>query len=76
MRGKAAVSFADGKLILRKENTGELILVKPNPRKYTEISRFQQPDRSDRNAWTYPLVVEKKMYVRDQGKLFCYDLAK
>lgn len=76
LRGKAAVSFADGKLILRKENTGELILVKPSPRRYTEVSRFQQPDRSDRNAWTYPLVVDKKMYVRDQDKLFCYDLAK
>ena len=76
MRGKSSVSFADGKLILRKENTGELILVDPSPKKYKEISRFEQPERSAKNAWTYPLVVDKKMYVRDQDKLFCYDLAK
>lgn len=76
IREKASISFADGNLILRKENTGELILVKPDPEKYDEIGRFQQPTRSDKNAWTYPIVVDKKMYVRDQDSLFCYDLSK
>ncbi|MDO5582399.1 MAG: PQQ-binding-like beta-propeller repeat protein [Planctomycetia bacterium] len=75
MRGKASAVFADGKLILRKENTGEIILMDPNPKKYTEISRFKQPERSSKNAWTYPLVVDKKLYLRDQDKIFCFDLA-
>ncbi|MDO5581290.1 MAG: PQQ-like beta-propeller repeat protein [Planctomycetia bacterium] len=76
MRGKASVSFADGKLILRKENTGELILIQANPKKYTEISRFKQPDRTDKNAWTYPFIVNGKMYVRDQDSVYCYNLKK
>lgn len=76
IRGKASVSFADGKLILRNESSGEIMLVEPNANQYSEIARFEQPDRSSKNAWTYPLIVDKKMYIRDQETLFCYDLSK
>ncbi len=76
MRGKTAITFADGKLILRKENSGEIILVDPTPKQYRELARFQQPHRSKKNAWTYPVVVDKKLYIRDQNKIFCFDLAQ
>ena len=73
--GKGSITYADGNLIVRSEGSeGTIALVKASPEEYKEISRFNQPERSDKQSWTYPLVVEGKMYIRDQGKLFCYSL--
>ncbi|MDO4586743.1 MAG: PQQ-like beta-propeller repeat protein [Planctomycetia bacterium] len=76
LRAVSDLAFADGHLILRTEKSGELILVEANPEKYVEKGRFQQPDRTDQNAWTYPLILDGKLFIRDQDKLFCYDLSK
>ena len=73
--GKGSITYADGNLIVRSEGSaGTIALVVADPTGYKEISRFDQPERSDRQSWTYPIVVEGKMYIRDQGKLFCYSL--
>ncbi len=73
--GKGSITVADGKLIVRSEGSdGTIALVEASPEAYKEISRFNQPDRSDKNSWTYPLIVDGKMYIRDQGVLFCYSL--
>lgn len=73
--GKGAIFAVDGKLIVRGEGgDGTIALVAATPEGYKEISRFDQPDRSDRNSWTYPLVRDGKLYIRDQGLLLCYDL--
>lgn len=76
LRARCAIGYVDGHLILRAENSGELILVAATPEKYVEQGRFTPPDRSDQNAWTYPIVVRKKLYVRDQDTVYCYDLAQ
>jgi outer membrane protein assembly factor BamB len=73
--GKGAVSFVDGHLIVRSEvGDGEIALVEAAPKGYKEKGRFPQPDRTDKNSWTYPVIVDGKMYIRDQGLLLCYDL--
>jgi outer membrane protein assembly factor BamB len=73
--GKGSVSFVDGYLIVRSEaGDGEIALVEANPSQYVEKGRFVQPDRSDKNSWTYPVIVDGKMYIRDQNVLLCYDL--
>jgi len=72
--GKGSITFADGNLIVRNERTGTVALVVATPDEYKEISRFDQPERSDKQSWTYPIVVDGKMYIRDQDKLFCYSL--
>lgn len=72
--GKGALVFADGKLILRSEK-GPVALIEANPKEFREISRFDQPERSDKNAWPHPVVANGKLYLRDQGSLFCYDLS-
>ena len=69
----SALTWAEGLLIARAEN-GELRLFEANPDRYVERGRFMQPDRTDVQTWTYPLVVDGKLYLRDQNKLFCYDL--
>jgi len=51
-----------------------MCLIEPNPKQYTERSRFQQPDRTRLPAWSHPVVANGKLYVRDQDVLFCYDI--
>ena len=73
--GKGSVSAADGRLILRAEKgDGEIALVEPSPDGYKEISRFAQPDRTDKNSWVYPTVYGGRLYIRDQGLLLCYEV--
>ena len=41
----------------------------------SEVSRFEQPERSDHKAWAHPVVANGKLYLRDQGLLLCYDIS-
>ncbi len=73
--GKGSVTYADGMLIVRSESgDGTIALVEANSERYVEKGRFDQPDRSDKNSWSYPTIVNGKMYIRDQGLLLCYEL--
>ena len=71
--GKGATVYADGNFILRAEK-GPVALIKATPQGLEEISSFEQPDRSERNAWAHPVVANGKLYLRDQDILLCYDL--
>jgi outer membrane protein assembly factor BamB len=71
--GKGSVTWADGKLIIRSEG-GPVALVACKPDAYEELGRFSQPDRSNRPAWTYPVITGGKLWLRDQDALLIYDL--
>jgi outer membrane protein assembly factor BamB len=71
--GKGSIAYADGMLIHRNER-GVMALVDASPAGYKEHGRFTQPDRSDQNAWTHPVIAGGKLYVRDWDILLCYDL--
>ena len=71
---KGSVSYADGKLYCREEDTGTMILVDAASGGYTEKGRFKQPDRAQEKAWTHPVIANGKLYVRDQDLLLCYDV--
>jgi outer membrane protein assembly factor BamB len=71
--GKGSIAYADGCLYYRDEN-GPMLLVEANPKKYVELSRFDQPERSKASAWSHPVIANGKLYLRDQNILFCYDL--
>jgi outer membrane protein assembly factor BamB len=77
--GAASLCFADGRLYLHGEN-GQVALVEPSPDGYHEKGRFTPPDQPKRlndmeKAWAYPVVAEGKLFLRDQGVLWCYDVA-
>lgn len=73
--GKGSLTYAEGNLIVRAEaGDGAIALVKATPDAYQEFSRFNQPNRSNKQSWTYPIVFEGKLYIRDQDILLCYDL--
>lgn len=71
--GKGSLTYADGNLIVRGEN-GRLALVEATPKGYNELSRFEQPQRSDKPAWPYPVVADGKLFLRDMDTLLCFDL--
>ena len=71
-RGSVAMTYADGKFYMRYQN-GIIALVEANPAAYKEISSFKLP-KSDRDSWPHPTVIGGKLYLRDQDKLWCYDV--
>jgi outer membrane protein assembly factor BamB len=76
--GAASLCYADGRLYLHGEN-GQVALVEPSADSYHEKGRFAPPDQPKRlndmeKAWAYPVVAEGKLFLRDQGLLWCYDV--
>jgi outer membrane protein assembly factor BamB len=72
--GKGTVGYADGRLYCRNERDGAVYLVEANPKEYVEHGRLEQPDRSEEQAWTHPVIANGKLYLRDQNMLLCYDI--
>jgi hypothetical protein len=72
--GKGSLIYADGRFYLRAEDKGTVVMIGASPAGFKEHGRFQQPDRSDRKAWPYPVIAHGKLYLRDKDILFCYDL--
>ena len=75
--GPASVCYADGRLYLHGEN-GDLALVEPTGEAYREHGRFTppgQPNRGKSKAWAYPVVANGRLYIRDLGVIWCYNIA-
>jgi hypothetical protein len=70
---KGSLTLADGRLYLRSED-GDMLLIEPNREQFVQHGRFEQPDRSNSPAWTYPVIANGKLYIRDQDLLLCYDV--
>ncbi len=72
--GKGSLLYADGHLFLRAENKGTVALIDASPAGYQEHGRFEQPEHSDKNTWPHPVIANGRLYLRDQNKLYCYDV--
>ena len=78
--GPGSVLYADGMLYVHYES-GDVALVEATPEAYRERGRFAPPNqpahpRGDREmAWAYPVVANGRLYIRDLGSLWCYDVA-
>lgn len=77
--GKGAVAYADGMLYCLGESDGTLVLVEASPKGWKETGRFvldpQTEIRSNKGKiWTHPVIVNGKMYLRDQDLIYCYDV--
>jgi outer membrane protein assembly factor BamB len=76
--GPASVCYADDRLYLHGEN-GEVALVEATTEGYREKGRFSPPGRPSRinpmeKSWAYPVVADGKLFIRDHGVLWCYDV--
>lgn len=72
-RNSANVTAADGHLYIRFAD-GTLVLAKATPDGYREISSFKIPHSGERPSWSYPVVIEGRLYVREQDYILCYDV--
>ncbi len=71
--GKGSIMAADGRLYVRSEK-GPIALVEASPDGYKELSRFEQPQRSKKNAWPHPVIAGGRLYLHDQDVLLCFDI--
>ncbi len=76
---KGAVAFADGMLYCISEKEGEVVLAEASPEGWNEKGRFvlepQTEQRKPSGAiWTHPVIVNGKLFLRDQELLFCFDV--
>lgn len=72
----AAVLYADGRLYFRYEN-GILVLIEPSPEELKVVSSFKLPapdQKSYPQSWPHPVIVDGKLFIRDQTVLHCYDV--
>ena len=77
--GKGAVSCADGMLYCLEENSGTVELVEASPKGWKPHGRFKlDPQSAIRNPqgriWTHPVISNRKLYLRDQDLIFCYEV--
>ncbi len=73
--GKGATAFADGHFYLRSEK-GPIALIKATTEGMIQTGSFDQPQRSDTQAWAHPVIAGGKLYLRDQNVLLCYDVSR
>jgi outer membrane protein assembly factor BamB len=53
-------------------DTGELVILKPNPDRYEELVRMQVCGKT----WNFPAFADGKLYVRDQREIACYAIGE
>ena len=73
--GKGAFTWAEGLIYFMSEK-GDVLLIRPNPEKYDVVSRFNLPDAWDVHTWAHPVVCGKRLYIRNDTVLYCYDIEK
>jgi len=76
--GTASLAYADGRLYLRGEE-GAVALVELSPAGYRERGRFTppgSPERGPAKAWPHPVVANGRLYIRDLGTLWSYDVRR
>lgn len=79
--GRGSIVYADGHLYVHGEN-GDVALAEATSEAYREKGRFTPPAQPKRNklgpfpekAWAYPVIANGRLYIRDIGTLWAYDI--
>lgn len=71
-KGSAAVGYAEGNLYYRYEN-GIMALIEANPEEYKLKGTFEIATKHAQ-SWPHPVILDGKLYLRDQDELHCYDI--
>ncbi len=72
--GAGSITFADGLIYGLAEDDKTVILLKPEPEKFVEISRFELPNEAEGKSWAHPVVIGSRLYIRHSQYLYCYDV--
>ncbi len=60
--------------ILFRYQDGVVALVAASPEKYNLKGSFK-PEHQEGESWSHPVVVNGRLYLREQDKLMCYDVS-
>jgi outer membrane protein assembly factor BamB len=72
--GRGSAVLADGKLIVLGEG-GKLGLFSLNPKHPEELCAWQVPQLRY-PCWTGPVLSRKKLYLRSESRLLCFELGR
>jgi outer membrane protein assembly factor BamB len=70
--GSAAIVYADGHLYFRYQDA-TMALIEATTKGYHLKGSFQLASKI-RESWPHPVIVDGKLYIRDQDVLLCYDV--
>lgn len=70
--GKGSITYADGHLYLFSEKN-IVGLAEATPKEYKEKGRFEIKDQGW-PTWAHPVINDGRLYIRNQGMLYCYNL--
>jgi outer membrane protein assembly factor BamB len=81
--GIGSIAYADGFLYVHGAK-GDVALVEATPEGYREKGRFTPPAQPTRKrqgpypekAWSYPVIANGRLYIRDIGTLWAYDIKR
>ncbi|NDC62769.1 MAG: pyrrolo-quinoline quinone [Planctomycetia bacterium] len=73
--GKGSASFvaADGHVYVRFSD-GTLAMMKADPAAAAEVSSFKIPGSGDRPSWSHAVILDGRLYLREQDRILCYDI--
>ena len=71
--GTFSIAAADGRLYLHFEK-GTMVLAKANPEAFVEVSSFTIPGSGERPSWAHPVILDGKLYLRENNMVLCYDI--
>jgi outer membrane protein assembly factor BamB len=72
-KGSAAYLYADGLFYIRYQ-THVMTLQQMDPSGLKVVSTFTPPRPSAQRGWAHPVIANGKLYLRDQDRLFCYNV--
>jgi hypothetical protein len=68
------VIWADDRLYWLSQE-GEMFLLRPTEKEFVVAGRFRLTSERKSDVWTHPVICRRRLYLRDQETLFCYDIA-
>jgi len=68
----AALLRTAGEKLLLLDDTGNLVLLDPDPKAYRELARAKVCG----STWAHPALANGKLYVRDDKELICLQLGE
>jgi len=72
-KGSAVVIAGGDRLYIRYQN-GIMVLAEANPAAYKEVGSFKIPGSDARPSWSHPVILDGKLYLREQDSIHCYDI--
>ena len=72
--GSGSVHYADGMIYGLTEKNKTVLLIKPEPKEFSVVSRFELPNDADGMSWAHPVVLDGRLYLRHAQYLYCYEV--